>query len=183
MALTLPALPLLTEISFELLDFGGDLRSPFGGPTQRILRFGSRYRVSVRLPEQEADIGRLVLAVCGRAKTEGEKVRMAAPQLGDTSGVVGVTAISGSGATLVKSGSGPAVGMFFSFEKSGVVYLHEVTNVAGSTLKVSPMLRADPAGLPLNFAAPVIEGLVDGVAAGLVLNRYVSQSFTIEEAQ
>lgn len=182
MAITLPTLPRQASLDFRMQDLGGDLTPIFGGPVQRILRLGSRLLADVTLPTLTAACARTWIAARLRAKTEGETLRLTVPQMG--AAPADRAAISGAGAGLVVAdGTGLAAGQLFSFEAGGVVYLHMVTGVAGGAVSVGPALRANPAGLTLNFAAPVIEGLVDGPDWSLERMRFVGQRFTLAEAR
>lgn len=180
---TLPLPPRLAKISPRLLRFGGDLTSALGGPSQRISRLGSRFAVRVDLPAMDLDCGRQWIAARTKAEAEGSTARLVLAQA-DAAGVVGVTASAGgAGASLpVSSVAGISVGLFFSFVVSGHAYLHQVTGIAGGTLAIAPLLRVTPAaGNALEFAAPVVEGLLDDVAWDLDLMRFIGQSFTLTE--
>lgn len=92
------------------------------------------------------------------------------------------------GNQLVHAGGGATkqVGQFFSIVKSGVRYLHMITNVSGSTLTFTPSLKTPLAGgETLEFGAPKIEGFIDGReqawTIGLVSD--VGAAFRIVEAQ
>lgn len=184
MAITLPALPKAASVGPRLIEAGGVIESPLGGSALVLSRIGDKLAIDVQLPRFEKDqaSATLWLSQRMRAKAEGQMVRLVVPQMGDGAGVAACTASSGSGAQLVKSGgAGVAVGMFFSFVKSGRAYLHQVTSIDGSTLGVAPPLRADPTGLTLDFATPTIEGYLDGLAWTLERLRFVGQAFSITE--
>ncbi len=186
MAIDLPALPRGSTIAPRGLRFGGDLRSVLGGPTQRMTRLGSRFAVDVDMPKMAAPCAAGLIAARLRAETLGDTLRLPIPQNGNGSAAGAPTATGGAinSAVLTKAGGGAiAVGMFFSFVAGGRSYLHMVTSVAGATLGVAPLLRASPVGHVLNFAAPVIEGLVDETAWTLERLRVIGQRFTITEAR
>lgn len=183
MTIALPALPRGTDVSQKLLRFGGDLKPGLGGPILRILRLGSRWQFDVSLPPMDLDCARAWLAVRAKSDAEGDTLRLTLKPMGpDSAAVVGRMATSGAGAGLViSSGAGVAVGMTFSFVKDGHSYLHMVTGVAGANLTVSPLLRANPAGLALEFAAPAVDGFVDDLSWTMQRLRFVGQSFTLVE--
>lgn len=182
-AIDLPPLPRLAMVEVELMDFGGDLTSPLGGPTQRILRLGSRFMARVQMPALDLACAGAWLAVRNRAKAEGLPVRMGIKQLGDGSVAGTPNAVAGAGTELELSAPGATVGLLFSFVKSGVSYLHQVTAVAGVDINVAPALRADPAGLALEFAAPEIEGLMNSASWSVAMARFAGQTFTVTEAR
>lgn len=184
MAIDLPALPRGTKFSPRILRFGGDLPGVLGGPTTRVTRLGSRFAFDVELPTLEAACASKLVAARLQADTLGQTLRMAVPQNGKGALAGAPVAASGAvnSASLTKTGGGAvAVGMFFSFAAGGRTYLHMVTSVAGNLLGVAPLLRASPVGQVLNFAAPVVEGFVDGASWSIERLRFVSQSFSLSE--
>jgi hypothetical protein len=184
MAISLPTLPRGCSPAFRLVELGGPMDSPLGGPTLWLSRLGDKLAVDVELPKLDKDQASAALWLSQRlkAKAEGSTVRLVVPQMGDGAAVTTCTATSGSGAGIVKTGgSGMLVGMLFSFTKSSRKNIHMVTGISGGNLTVAPPLRADPAGLVLDFAAPTIEGFLDGVAWTLDSLLFVGQSFSIIE--
>ena len=182
MAIDLPVLSRQATVELRLIDFGGDLTPILGGPVQRILRLGSRLAADVTLPTMDAACGRAWIAARMRAKAEGHMLRLGLKQLGVAP--ASRAASSGAGAEIVvASAAGVEVGHLFSFIVAGVSYLHQVTDISGTTLSVAPMLRADPGGQTLNFQSPVIEGLVDGATWSVERLRFIGQRFTLAEAR
>jgi hypothetical protein len=176
----LPTLPRLAKITPKLVRFGGDLTSITGGPTQRVSRLGTRFSIQVDLPTMDAACAATWIAAQLQAEAEGKTLRLALPQFGISAAAPTVGA--GAGAALsVSSAAGIAVGMWFSFVASSHAYLHAVTAISGTDLSVAPQLRVDPAGLGLNFAAPVVEGFDDGAAWSMEMLRFVGQSFMLSE--
>ncbi len=186
MALDLPQLPRATTVSPRLLRFGGVLRPVLGGPDQPLSRLGSRFAVDVEMPPMAAACAAALIATRLQADALGEPLRLIVPQNGNgaAAGAPVATAGAVNSASVTKAGGGAiARGMFFSFTVGGRTYLHMVTSVAGNVLGVAPLLRASPVGQALNFAAPSIEGFVDGVAWSMSRMRFIGQSFTVSEAR
>ncbi len=176
MTISLPALPRMTAVSPRLLDFGGTLTPPLGGPEQRILRLGSRFEVDVELPQMDEDCAMAWIAARLAAITTGATLIMTMPQHGGPTGITG----SGSvGATAVSfSGGTPAVGKLFSFVAGGRNYLHQVTGAG----QVAPRLRAACSG-SCDFASPKLEGFLTGGDAGWDMKhlRWIGQRFSLRE--
>jgi hypothetical protein len=106
----------------------------------------------------------------------------------DLRGQTDCTAQSGAGKSITVTGNtaNKTVGQFFSLVANGVRYLHEVTAINGQTLSINPSLKVAITGSEtLEFAAPKIEGFLDGneqeTTIGMVGN--VGLSFRINEAQ
>jgi hypothetical protein len=183
--IALPGLPRGTDVNPKIVRFGGDLTPGLGGPILRISRLGSRWQFDIGLPPMDMDCAANWLAARAQADAEGDTLRLAVAKTALVSGaaIAGRTATSGAGAGLViSSGAGLAKGMLFSFVGAdGHSYLHMVTAVAGANLHVAPLLRANPAGLALEFVAPVVDGFVDETAWTLQRLRFVGQSFSFVE--
>lgn len=181
MSVTLPALPRGTRVSPSYRDFSGRLTPPSGGQEQRVARLGDRWSVRYALPPMAEAQALAFVAAQARATTEGATVRCVLPRTGEAP--AGLTGVGAANATLLTaaSGAGVAVGMFFSFEADGHAFLHQVTGVTGAVLNVAPRLRAGANGA-LNFAAPVVEGFLDG-AISWDVERLVHSgvTFTISE--
>jgi hypothetical protein len=177
----LPALPKIAKVTPKLVRYGGDLTSVTGGPTQRILRLGSRYSVQVDLPPLKTTAcARDWIAAANAALAEGLTLRLLYPQFGTSAAAPTVSSGAGTVVT-VGSVSGIAVGQWFSYVVSGHAYLHQVTGISGSDLSVAPAVRADPSGQTLNFAAPVMEGFSDDLGWSLEMLKFAGLSFTLTE--
>lgn len=180
--LLLPQLPKATRLNVRVIEFGNDLTSILGGPSQRLMRMGSRHAVDVALPPLDLACARTWLAARNKAQAEGMTLRLIMPQLGDGTALAGRTAVSGGGTSLtVNSAAGITPGLYFSFIVGDHAYFHQVTDVVGATLSVAPLLRADPAGQQLKFDEPRLQGFADAVAWDLERLRFVGQTFTITE--
>jgi hypothetical protein len=186
MTVTFPVVPRGTLVTPHLIRTGGDLVSTLGGPTQRITRLGSRYAADIELPSLDAACAALWLGCALHAEAMGDTLALVMPQMLDASHLSGVT---GSGAAasaaVVYTGPAPDPGMWFSFRANGRHYLHLVTSVdlPSHTAQVGPLLRtAMPAGTPLEFLAPVLEGYAADTAWSLEYFRFVGHKFTITES-
>lgn len=181
MSVTLPALPRQTTATPTYRDFSGVLTPPGGGQEQRIARLGDRWAVRFALPAMGEEQALKFAAAQTRARTEGATVRGVVPRKGDApAGLTGTGAVN---STLVSASDAAdvVVGMFFSFESGGRAYLHQVTEIDGDTLSVAPRLRANLAG-SLNFAAPVVEGFLDGATSWDIERlAHTGVTFTISE--
>ncbi|MFN3585193.1 hypothetical protein [Phenylobacterium sp.] len=182
----LPELPRQARVRQRVLRFGTDLNPVLGGPTQRLSRLGARFAIEVTLPPLDLPCARAWLAARAKAEAEGLNVRLVMPQLGDGAALTGRTVVSGAGATMtVDNATGIEPGMLFSFVDAvpNHAYLHQVTAVSGSDLSVAPLLRVNPAGFPLRFDAPRVQGFLDELAWDLERLRFVGQTFTLTESR
>ena len=80
MSVDLTALP-IADREPELLDFGGILTPPLGGPAQRIDRPGSRWAFDFVTPPMSAVDVRKWSALLSRAKAVGGIVRITQPDV------------------------------------------------------------------------------------------------------
>ncbi|HMO74094.1 MAG TPA: hypothetical protein PKD48_01990 [Sphingopyxis sp.] len=181
----------------SLIDFGGVLRPPLGGPIQRINRLGNRYRVEVGLPPVvNRDVGRVVVSRLLRAKTEGLRIEW---QLaGVDQGSPGNPVVDGddqAGSTIqlkgIRPGYGAGEGYWLSIATDGQHYLYCTAAPAredgygGIELDLVPHLRVSPAdGDVVHLQKPMIEGLVigEGWSWEYSLEHHVGIQFAIEEA-
>lgn len=196
MSVSLPNLPDLVQVSARLVDFQSVLTPILGGPVQTIQRLGARFAVDVTLPPLEPADAAKFLAARMKARAENDTLTLAWPQAEIWSVIGGSPVVNGAGqagARLNISGLTanqviPA-GRFFSFQAGGRHYLHMTTlqvtaNGAGQVqLHVAPLLRVSPpAGAPLNFSAPIVEGLLTGTLEwSLERLRWTSTAFTLSE--
>ncbi|WP_260581203.1 hypothetical protein [Sphingopyxis sp. PET50] len=180
-----------------LIDFGGVLRPPLGGPIQRINRLGNRYRVDVGLPPIENhDLGRVVVSRLLRAKTEGLRIEW--QLVGVDQGSPGFPVVDGpdqAGAAIqlkgIRTGYGASEGYWLSIESGGQHYLYCTTAPAkedgsgGIELGLVPHLRVSPGDEDaVHLQKPMIEGLVvgDEWSWDYSLEHHVGIQFSIEEA-
>ncbi|MGV7119550.1 hypothetical protein [Sphingopyxis sp. 550A] len=195
--ITLPDAVVPNGIDIALIDFGGILRPPLGGPIQRVNRLGNRFRASVSLPPiPNAELGRVVVSRLIRAKTEG--IRLELPLASVDQGSPGNPLINGAGQTGsaitvdgLRPGYGYSEGFWLNIVTGGRFYLY---NVAGSgkangsgqaTIPIAPALRKSPADNDaIHLQKPMIEGFVigDEVAWSISLAHHIGISFEIEEA-
>ena len=193
MAISLPPLPLMAEVTPQLVTYGADLTPALGGPVQRIRRFGSRYSLAVTLPPMEAKQAAYWVACLLNSEAEGQTLRLPWPQ--PDIGIPADLALTVTGAdqtgTVLNVSALPddiPANAFFSVPAAdGREYLYSVTQAATAsqtTLVVGPLLRAPPVdGAALNFGTPVIEGFAAsaGPSWKYQRNRWTNLSFTITE--
>lgn len=155
----------------------------FGAPEVRLARVGAeRFGVQVTCRGMSQDQGSRIVSIVSRGLTE--KLQLRVPQPGKTVPANG-TVVSGSGMTLVVSGTTPAAGQYFNITVGGITYLHQVVAATGGTLTVKSGLKVPvTSGLAVNFATPVIEGyLADNTLKyDFGLTGVVRLSFAIREA-
>lgn len=183
MTVPLPRLPRQSTVAPRLIRYGGDLTSALGGPTQRIVRLGSRFTVDVQLPTLDAQCAGEWVAAMMRSETLGETVSLIVPQLGD-GGDVGAatgTAPAASPTMAITGGARVAVGLLFSFVAEGRTYLHQVTGVGAGVIDIAPLTRVPVSGAALNFANPTIEGFVSETGWSVEFLRFVGQAFAVTE--
>lgn len=194
MAVALPAVPKEAGLAQRLLDFGAMMKPPLGGAGQYVARLGARFALDVELPVLDDAWARLWIAARMKAKAEGATLTLAWPQV--AAPAMGAPTVSGAGqAGTVLNVAGLTAGvvvppmMFFSFIANGRHYLHATTSQVvasgGGTaaLTIAPMLRyAPPNAAALEFAAPVIEGYIEG-DTDWTLERLIwrKTSFTLSE--
>lgn len=161
----------------RMIDWGGVLKPALGGPTQTIMRLGTRHAIDITLPTMRAEPnGRIWSSRLRQAKLYGALLIFR--QDGLTIGVPGAPVVAGAGqtgTTLALRGfrGGYAVreGQAFSLVGSatGRRYLHfaSASAVAASdgtlSLAIFPMLRISPAdGDTAEFAVPHLQGSISG---------------------
>lgn len=195
MSILLPSSPGIRAGKPRLLDFGGTLTPPLGGPAQKLNRLGNRFQLDVELATSPGDTtGRIFVNRLLRALTAGAILPF--PQDMD-SGLPGTPVVDGAGqlgSSLQLRGFTPGYqvleGQFFSIIYGGRRYLHAAAdNVATGTgqlvLPIVPMLRISPNdGATCEFGQPMIEGFLSGNSQEWALQRdpYLDISFTITEA-
>lgn len=188
MAVAIPTFPQGTSTNITLRSSSVDLKPTFGGPTQRLSRLADKWLYDVQLrPMNSTQAGPYLAALAqGLSQTvvatvlQGQNLSAF-----NNTGTVVSNVTSGSILNIQNIGSTPFVGQFFSIIHGGVRYLHMITAIAGSQLTVIPALKTSiTAGDVLEFAAPKIEGFIEGNeqswTVGMVSN--VGVSFKIVEA-
>lgn len=180
----------------EFIDNSVRLVPPAGGVSQTILRLGSRWALSVSLPQLREGPNLLAITTAVlTGRTLGASYPW--PQPGLVIGTPGSPLVDGAGqagmALVLKSvaaGYVFRVGQAISILTGGRRYLHIVTAAATAsgggavTLAIYPMLRAPPANnAPVEVAAPVIEGSIsrDNFSWSHDVDDWVPLSFRIEE--
>ena len=196
MSILLPKAPGLRTAKPRLLDFGGVLTPPGGGPAQRLNRVGNRFAIDVDAPPACSGEGvRLLVAALILGMIEG--VLLPFPQ-DITVGAPGAPVVDGAGqlgSTLNLRGFTPRYaarsGQFFSVIQGGRRYLHMIAAqaIADASGKVAapiaPMLRVSPDdGAVCEFGQPMIEGFLSGNSMEWQVRpeRYAQISFTVTEA-
>jgi hypothetical protein len=199
MAIALPSSPLPNQAVPKLRVWGGPIGGDLGGEVQNIVLPGSRFAIDVTMPRMKPEPdGRIWASELVSARAKGSTVTMPFPQPGLAIGSPGSAAVNGGGqlgTVLQLLGMTPGYvvrkGQFFSILSGGRHYLHKsdadaTVNGSGQvTLSISPMLRKSPTnGASVEFAAPVIEGFLEGNEQGWtqVRARTIGLQFTIAEA-
>lgn len=195
MAIALPTNPAPREASPRLITARNELRSAFGGSTQRINRLGSRWAIDITMPPMEYATAMAWAALLEEADTAVMRIY----QPGFDTGSPGTPRVKGAGQTgnvLVVDGltNGYVLkaGQFLSVIISGQRFAYQVradvTVASGeAAIPIRPLIRKSPAdNAVVEIADPMIEGFVtvpDGAFA-IDGNRHVAGlSFTIEERE
>ena len=171
----LPSTPALKTDTPTMLDWGGALTPPNGGPTQNLMRLGTRHSLDFTLPlmPTEPD-GRIWAAKLRLAKLYGALLPFG--QDGLNIGAPGAPLVDGggqAGTILVLRGFRPwyvvRIGRAFSLVHEGRRYLHFAADqgFAGAdgslTLDIFPMLRVIPDDADVcEFGKPMIQGSLTG---------------------
>ncbi|MBB3035374.1 hypothetical protein [Alteriqipengyuania lutimaris] len=189
----LPAKPAPVNTSWTLQDFGSILPGANGGPAQRVNRLGNRFRLSVEMPPMTESDATAWQAALMRAVRVGAAFRFRQP--GGSGMSPGSPVVDGAGqvgAQLAISGATPGfvarAGRLFSLQSGGQRYLHMVAETVRDpgNMPIEPLLRVVPEdGDVLEFAAPVIEGLLETPPEWRLDVDYFTRgfSFTIAEAR
>ncbi|MFT4076843.1 MAG: hypothetical protein QM647_15060 [Asticcacaulis sp.] len=195
MSITLPELPDMSAFTPTLVTYSNDLSGPLGGPTQRLLRMGDRWKVAVTLaplPRLEADAWAALLIAASR-----DTAVLNWPQPEGGAGSPGTPVVYGagqSGMTLTIGGLTAGymfrAGQMISFITDGRRYSHMVmTGVTVASngrigLSILPLLRVSPAdGDTVEVEQPSIEGLIDpdGLTIPYGSGGITSLGFTLTE--
>lgn len=194
MSVTLPTSPAPRSITPRLVTARAELRSAFGGATQRISRTGSRWAFDVELPPMTHASALDWVDLL----TEADTCILNIPEPGITVGSPGTPLVNGAsqtGSSLITDGWTASYvipkGKFISVSVSSLLYAYQTTasttasGAGAATLPVRSLLRASPAdNAALNVNPAKVEGFVtmaDG-AMSISVNRLVEGcSFTLEE--
>lgn len=185
------------SMSAALVDFGGILRPPLGGPIQRVNRLGNRHRMAFTLPPMKNNAeGRAVVSRLIRAKVEG--ILLELPLAGVNQGSPGNPKIKGAsqaGSSIdidgLRPGYGVSEGFWLNIVTGGRHYLYNVAAPAAAngsgeaTIQLSVPLRKSPADNDVVLLQkPVIEGFItsDEIAWEISLAHHVAIGFEVEEA-
>lgn len=193
MAIDLPPLTDHADCQPYLVSAGGILKSPVGGAAMAIGRLGDRMGMDVTLPSMAAEDARRWRARLISARTQRLTVRLILPQ--EPFAALGAITVSGAGqAGMTLNITGGAAGktipegLFFSVTDGTRHYLYGaradlVLTGGAMALPMTPMIRRAPSnGSSLNFAAPVLEGLIEGEIRWSIQNQQAGAiSFKIEE--
>ena len=184
----LPESPAIRGAKPRLIDWGGKLIPILGGPSQTLLRLGTRFAFEFQLPQMPSEpTGRRWAASLMMAKLDG--AIMPFLQDGFDVGAPGLPTVDGAG----QSGSVLIIenvtahyafrfGQFFSLVHGGRRYLHMVAAqvIVGADGKASvpilPMLRVIPSdGDAVEVGRPKIQGSLVGneLAWDIGLEPYV----------
>ena len=178
---TLPTCPVPIGAEPSLISKATEMSGPLGGPTQRVLRVGSRFKVDFTFGPMEYGDARQWLARLIAA--EASPAAMPFPQRGfrpfnpassDFVRVNGAqTATTNTGGVLNVGGGQPGFelvsGQFFhlSAQADDRRYIHQVrddvtfASDGTATLNIQPPLRVVPtAGDALEFVVPLMEGFI-----------------------
>jgi len=193
MAIDLPPLTDHAECEPYVVSAGGVLKSPVGGVAMAIGRLGDRMGLDVTLPSMlEAD-ARLWRARRSAARALATTVRLVWPQEElEAFGVITVNGAGQAGMTLNITGgtAGKTVpeGAAFSVTDGVRHYVYmaraDLVLTGGAlALPITPMIRRAPSnGSAVNFAAPVLEGHIEGEIRWSIQNQQAGPiSFKIEE--
>ncbi len=191
----LPTAPAFITGEPSLKSFGADLTSSLGGPTQRLLRLGSRFSIDVAYPPMAYSDAQTFLTAL--IQSEAAALAVPFPQRGLTIGAPGSPVISGGGqAGLFLAIRGAAAnytvqaGQFFSVITGGRRSLYQcqtatVLNASGvGTLPIRPMLRTTPNdGDTVEMLQPYLEGFAPLGAAKWSIEMLVRVGikFTVTE--
>jgi hypothetical protein len=179
-----------------LVDYGGFLSPPLGGPIQRIDRMGNKFKIAVTMPPMSGSEGRVWIARLIKGKSEG--ARMEYPLLDFAPGYPGTPLVNGSGQAgrflNLKSCRPNYVyreGQFISVKTGGRHHLIMVDGQAvvasdGTvTVPITPMIRVSHLDNDeVHVSKPMIEGYILGNEQRwrLQVGNFVNLSFEIEEA-
>ncbi|MFD1103721.1 hypothetical protein [Sphingobium olei] len=194
MSILLPAKPAIRRMRPMVVSFGSTLTPFLGGPTQRILRLGTRFAMRVTMPPMRAEVGRQWTSALARGTEAGVLMPIVQDiDVGNPGAPLASAAVT-AGMLLPIKGLTPGYaakdGQFLSIVHNGRRYLHifaadQVANGSGVlNALIWPMIRT---GLSVNdvieIAQPKIEGGLDEAFEWDVLTEPWIQlpDFTIRE--
>lgn len=191
MTFALPTWPGFTDMEPFEISKNVEPEVVLNGEQQRFLRPGSRMGIRLTLPPMDIEDARLWVAALMRASREPCTVEW--PQPGLNPGAPGATTVgeaSSANATVIAVAGlagGYAVlgGQWFNHVKDGVRRLYACVQTGTTPLIIAPPLRKPTVvGEVLDFATPVIEGLVDGPTSWKIDAAAIyGITFTIREAK
>ena len=195
-SVALPTSPGNAGFSIAVLDFGGELTPPLGGPVQRINRLGNRYQLQVTLPPIRSASAALAWTTrLETAKYAGAIYPVPLDYAPGSPGSVVVANAVGGGTSVYLGGFAPGYvlreGQWGSFVHGGRRYLHRAAanataNASGNlTMTLATMLRT-PLSVSdvVEIAVPMIEGLLVGsIGWEAMIEPYTRLGFTIAEAE
>ena len=173
---TLPNCPVPGDATLSLVSYATEMTGPLGGPTQRVIRVGSRFRLDLSYPPMPYDEGRQFLSRLNRA--EASPVAIGFPQRGLHPVYPGPLVVNGAAVAPINSGGQLGVragtpaaefldGQFFHVASGGRRWVHQVVGdtvldaTGSATIGVVPLLRFVPQdGDALEFVNPLLEGFV-----------------------
>lgn len=187
MAVAIPTFPVGSSTTITLKSSAIDQNPYLGGPVQRVARLGDKWSYSIDMRPMRAFQARPFIA----RLLQGLSAKVLVPVIVsgiDLRGQTDVTVANGAGKTLTFTGSatGKTEGQFFSLVSNGVRYLHQITTITGNTISFLPSLKVALAGgEALEFAAPKIEGFLEGSEQGFTVGmaENLGLSFKVNEAQ
>jgi len=185
--------PLTASAAF--LDKSLTQRSAGPGPTNRVLRKGSRYRLQVTMGPFYAEDARDYVADLITAKSEGLQIRYPLQWSQDGCGSMVVDGDGQGGTTLNVKGGTPGFmirkGFWLSVENGeGRHYLHNIrapvriADDGTAALPISPELRFPfEDGDKVHMAKPMVQGFVEGDEWGweIAASMTLPIAFTLEE--
>lgn len=186
----------LSAATPSLIDFGGVITPPLGGPAQRIERLGSRWSWEFTTPPVRVEAeGRQWAALLTRAAREGAILPVPQPDLvPGNPGAPVVASLTAAGTLVPVSGlaAGYAIGAgrWVSVIVGGTRYLdlivEDVTasGAGTATLRLANLIRVPfPAGAVVELAAPKVEGWLAGPPSWpLDSARLTGFTFAVQEA-
>ncbi len=189
----LPTTPAPADVTFTPVSFATDMTGPLGGPTQRVLRGGDRFRLELGWGPLAYDDARVFLARLMRAAASPLAVEFPQRGLKPASPGALVVATGSTPNTLAVSGGTPGFplkeGQFFHLASGGRRWIHQLqqdVTLDGSgaaALPINPLLRVAPAvGDATEWVHPILEGFVDqGWTWNLQMMVRVGLKFSITE--
>ena len=174
--IVMPDCPAPTDVTYTLISKATEMSGPLGGPTQRVLRIGSRFKLDFEFGPMSYGDARQWVVRLNRA--EAAPIQIAFPQRGLNPGFPGLMVVDGSAPAPINSGGQLGVksgtpgfelfdGQFFHVLSGGRLWLHQMVGDTtldangDATLGVVPALRFVPEdGDAFQWVTPKMEGFV-----------------------